>query len=70
MNKLSIWAAIAMLIVCVVSIGYVLAVVGAVLAQTADEVKIVHEYTEGYNAGYARGKEQALEDAAEILARE
>lgn len=63
MNKSSIWVAIAMLIVCAVSIGYALAVAGTVPAQTTDEVRVVLEYTEGYNEGYSRGKEQELEDA-------
>lgn len=63
MNKSSIWVAIAMLIVCAVSIGYALAVAGTVPAKTTDEVRIVLEYTEGYNEGYSRGKEQGLEDA-------
>ena len=63
MNKSSIWVAIAMLIVCAVSIGYALSVAGTVPAQTTDEVRIVHVYTEGYNEGYSRGKAQGLEDA-------
>lgn len=63
MNKSSIWVAIAMLIVCAVSIGYVLAVACTVPAQTTDEVRIALEYTEGYNEGYSRGKAQGLEDA-------
>ena len=31
---------------------------------TGPELRIVHEYTEGYYNGYQNGKEQALEDIA------
>ena len=61
MNKTTIWAAIVMIFVCAVSIGYAAAVVNAV-QDPPEEVRIIHEYTEGYDDGYAKGKAQALED--------
>ena len=51
MNKPAIWTALALLIVCVASIAYAAAVTCAERDPPA-EVKIVHEYTEGYFNGY------------------
>lgn len=65
MNKTTLWTAIAMIFVCAVSIGYAAVVVNAA-QDSPEEVKIIHEYTEGYDDGYAKGKAQALEDITDV----
>lgn len=65
MNKPSIWTAIALFIVCVASIAYAVAVTCAERDPPA-EVKIIHEYTEGYFNGYRTGKYYALGESDEF----
>lgn len=65
MNKTTLWTAIVIIFVCAVSIGYAAVVVNAAQDPPA-EVRIIHEYTEGYYDGYAKGKAQALEDITDV----
>lgn len=65
MNKPAIWTALTLFIVCVASIAYAAAVTCAERDPPA-EVKIVHEYTEGYFNGYRAGKHHALGEGDEF----
>lgn len=62
MNKTLIWTVVSLFIVCFASIFFVLVAVKAAPEQT-EEIRIIHEYSEGYVEGYLRGKSQGLEDA-------
>lgn len=61
--KGTIWVFIVISLMFAASICYCFIVTAATQEKSADEVRIVHEYTEGYNEGYSRGKAQGLEDA-------
>lgn len=65
MAKKAFWAAVALLYIGGIFLGYFIVYDRYMQKQVPPvEVRIVHEYTEGYNNGYQRGKEQALEDIA------
>ena len=62
MNK-TIWAIVALLYIGGIFLGYFYVCDRYMQSQVPpQEVRIVHEYTEGYFNGYASGKNQALED--------
>lgn len=61
--KGTIWIFIVISLMFAASICYCFIVTSAAQESPVEEVRIVHEYAEGYNEGYSRGKEQGLEDA-------
>ena len=65
MAKKAFWAAVVMLYIGGIFLGYFIVFDRYMQSIVPDhEIRIVHEYTEGYYNGYQKGKEQALEDIA------
>lgn len=70
MTKTSVWTAFAMVIVIAAAMAYGIAITRFTYEYYTGlpqpEVKIVHEYAEGYFDGYQAGKYQALDEADEV----
>ena len=65
MDKKVFWAVVVMLYIGAIFLGYFIVFDRYMQSIAPDpELRIVHEYTEGYYNGYQNGKEQALEDIA------
>lgn len=65
MDKKAFWAVVVMLYIGAIILGYFIVCDRYMQSIVPDpELRIVHEYTEGYYKGYQNGKEQALEDIA------
>ena len=65
MAKKAFWSVVAMLYIGGILLGYFIVFDRYMQSIVADhELRIVHEYTEGYYDVYQNGKEQALEDIA------
>ena len=65
MAKKVFWAVVVMLYIGAIFLGYFIVFDRYMQSIVPDpELRIVHEYTEGYCNGYQNGKEQALEDIA------
>lgn len=70
-KKIMFWTIVVILMIGIIAIGYCTVVAHALNVQFKQELKkfekqeeviIIHEYEEGYNDGYAKGKVQAIED--------
>ena len=65
MAKKVFWTIVVMLYIGAIFLGYFIVFDRYMQSIAPDhELRIVHEYTEGYYNGYQKGKEQALEDIA------
>ena len=65
MAKKVFWTIVVMLYIGAIFLGYFIVFDRYMKSIAPDhELRIVHEYTEGYYNGYQNGKEQALEDIA------
>ena len=65
MAKKAFWTAVVLLYIGGIFLGYFIVFDRYMQSIVpGPELRIVHEYTEGYYNGYQNGKEQALEDIA------
>lgn len=68
MAKKAFWTVIAMLYIGGIFVGYFIVYDRYMQSIVPpQEVRIIHEYDEGYYNGYQNGKAQAIEDAACII---